>query len=220
MKKGREREGKTCRLCGGAPEEKVLTSGDARKHFCCAECGMINTEERYFLTREEEKKRYLLHENNPFDKAYRDFLMKAVSPALTYITREQEGLDYGAGPGPALSVILKEKGYKCADYDPFFFDVLPEKQVGFIFATEVIEHFFFPKEEVKKMRELLLPGGFLTLMTQRYSSLENFEKWYYARDDSHVAFYHKKTFDLICEKFGFKKLFDDGERVVILEKTS
>ena len=214
----RDKNKKICRLCGSDQTGDVLTGEDGRIHFLCGECLLINTEARYFLSKEEEKKRYLLHENSPQDKGYLNFLMQAVSPALRFLTKGMNGLDYGCGPGPAISVLLEERGYDCQNYDPFFFKDTPQKKPGFIFATEVIEHFFFPAEELGKLKELLEPGGILVLMTQRWKEKDTFSTWYYARDDSHVSFYHTKTFDFIAETFGLEKLFDDGERVVIFKK--
>ena len=214
------KERKICRLCGSDSKKDLLTSRDGRRHFLCEECFLINTEKRYFLSGDEEKKRYLLHENDPEDQRYRDFLMQAISPALSFIEKRTTGLDYGCGPGPAISVILKEKGYNCLDYDPYFFKSIPLGKFEFIFATEVIEHFFSPADDVLKMKELLSPGGVMVLMTQRWKEKSSFGSWHYAADDSHVSFYHSKTFDFIADKFGLEKLFDDGERVVILRKPS
>lgn len=214
------KEKKICRLCcSDKKEESSIKGADGRKHFICGKCALINTERQHFLPPGEEKKRYQLHKNDPGDLRYRDFLMKAIAPALPFIKKENKGLDYGCGPGPAISVILGEKGYKCVNYDPFFFGNFPDGQTfDFIFATEVLEHFYYPGKEIKKIRKLLVPEGVLVLMTHRWTTKEHFEKWHYAADDSHVAFYHSRTFDFICEHFGFNKLFDDGRRVAVLRR--
>jgi hypothetical protein len=44
------------------------------------------------------------------------------------------GLDYGCGPGPTLSSMFREKGFKMADYDLFF------KPVAFIDELQVNSH--------------------------------------------------------------------------------
>jgi hypothetical protein len=56
------------------------------------------------------------------------------------------------------------------------------------------------------------------VMTQRWRDLAHFSKWYYARDATHVSFYHARTFDFLCRVFGFSRIFDDDDRVVILRK--
>jgi len=46
-------------------------------------------------------------------------VVEELSPLLGD-NHDLHGLDYGCGPGPTLSVMLREKGFKMADYDPFF----------------------------------------------------------------------------------------------------
>jgi hypothetical protein len=55
-------------------------------------------------------------------------------------------------------------------------------------------------------------------MTERWSDKENFNIWYYTIDPAHEAFYHNQTFDYICSKYAFERLYDDGNRVLILRK--
>ena len=40
-------------------------------------------------------------------------------PLIERIKLNSIGLDYGCGPGPALSLMLREKGYQMFNYDPF-----------------------------------------------------------------------------------------------------
>jgi hypothetical protein len=208
-----------CRLCFYDSKRNFLSGPDGRIHDLCGKCFLISAREEDFLSFSEEKKRYALHRNSPHDEGYRNFLMQAVNPALGFLRRDMRGLDYGCGPGPALSVILKEKGFDCHDYDPFFFPEIPPGKFDFIFATETAEHFFFPGKEFCRIKELLNFRGVLVVMTQRWITEEKFSTWHYARDFTHVAFYHSRTFDFMASAFGFEKLFDDGEKVVIFSKT-
>jgi hypothetical protein len=128
------------------------------------------------------------------------------------------GLDYGCGPTPTLGGLLKAHGLHCENYDPYFFPAFPGKQFGYIFATEVVEHFFNPGDEFKQLSELLIPGGILTIMTEPWVSVEGFAEWHYATDITHVCFYHAKTIEYICTRYGFETLNKDTPRVTVLRK--
>lgn len=129
------------------------------------------------------------------------------------------GLDYGCGPEPSLSILLERDGIQCENYDPFFYPVLPQKKYDFVFSTETAEHFFHLRQELLKIRKLLKPGGVFTMMTEVWQDEYDFSEWYYAKDFTHVSFYHMNTIDSICNLFGFELLFSDGKRVFCLRKT-
>ena len=71
------------------------------------------------------------------------------------------------------------------------------RKFNFITCTEVIEHFFNPYKEFKKIDCILAKNSFLAVMTTFIPDNEKFENWYYRRDPTHVVFYNKKTFDFI-----------------------
>jgi hypothetical protein len=57
--------------------------------------------------------------------------------------------------------MLEEKGHSLTLYDPFFkpnTNAL-KRNYDFVFATEVIEHFFHPALEFQRLRALTKPGG-------------------------------------------------------------
>ena len=56
------------------------------------------------------------------------------------------GLDYGAGPGPALAAMIEEDGYSAALYDPLFHpdEAVLSDSYDFITCTETVEHFATP----------------------------------------------------------------------------
>ncbi|MBF8963734.1 class I SAM-dependent methyltransferase [Pontibacter sp. FD36] len=168
---------------------------------------------------ELEKAHYLLHENKIGNKGYVEFLNKAILPTLPYLRAGMRGLDFGCGPGPTLSVLLRNRGFVMDDYDPFFFPELKTAQAyDFVFATECFEHFFAPATEVHRIRQLLKPNGTLTVMTAHWQEPSDLPAWYYARDPTHVAFYHRHTFDWIARHYGFEIVYTDNNRVIILRK--
>jgi SAM-dependent methyltransferase len=167
---------------------------------------------------EQEKNRYLTHINGIDQPGYVKFLNRAIEPSLNFLTKEMIGLDFGCGYAPTLSKILKSHDIKCEDYDPIFFKTNLKNSYDFIFSTEVFEHFFYPNKEIKMLNALLKNGGYLIVMTERWTSLSKFNDWYYTKDPTHVSFYHNQTFRFICQQFSFDVKFDDGNRVIILKK--
>lgn len=209
-----------CRLCKSTSGLLSVRGIDDRSYYFCKKCHLINVDKKHLPNKQTEKERYLMHQNGIQYEGYVNSLRLAVNPALNFIKRGMVGLDYGCGPVPTLSKLLNIKGYACEDYDPFFMKHDLCRKFGVIFSTEVFEHFFYPDKEIRKILSLLNEDGILVIMTERWKNVDHFSKWGYARDISHVCFYHSRTFSYICEKFVFKKLFDDGQRVVILKNVN
>ena len=191
---------------------------DKRVYYQCENCHLISVDQKHLLDKASEKARYATHQNGIQHEGYVEFLSQAIEPALEFIAKEMTGLDYGCGPGPTLSVLLERAGYSCEDFDPFFVKHELNKKFGFIFSTEVFEHFFYPKKDIQRIHALLEDEGILIVMTDRWSNLKDFSSWSYPNDSCHVCFYHTKTFSYICEQFGFKIVFDDGQKVIVLKK--
>jgi SAM-dependent methyltransferase len=206
-----------CRLCQSEDVSITKNSVDERVYFLCNDCHLISVDGKYFPGREEEKKRYLTHQNGVQFEGYVRFLHQAIDPALEFLRKDMTGLDYGCGHAPTLSRLLEQNGYQCEDYDPLFVDHKLDKKFDFIFSTEVFEHFFYPGKEIEKIKKLLKNDGLLIVMTERWKDVDHFSKWCYTRDLTHVSFFHSGTFDFLCSHFGFRRIFDDKERVIILQ---
>lgn len=207
-----------CRLCGHSGVFKRLISPLGSYYRLCENCKLIFVESQYLPDPEVEKQRYLTHQNSPTIPGYVQFLSQAVTPTLPFLKKGMSGLDFGCGPGPALRTILKKEGLDCSNYDPIFFPGLPEKQFDFIFATETLEHFRDPRIEMKRIHALLKPCGVFTLMTEFWTDKIPFSTWYYAKDFTHISFYHQETIRTICDWLGFELLFSDHSRIAILRK--
>ena len=63
-------------------------------------------------------------------------------------------------------------------------------------------------------------GAFLSIMTDFHHGLKNMQKWYYSVDPTHVTFYSIKTIHWIANYFNLELIHTDGERVVVLKKSS
>jgi len=207
-----------CPLCFNKDPLSLTRGPDARAYRACNVCRLIFAEPQHHPSEKSEKDRYLTHENGIRHPGYVNFLKQAIVPALPFLNKGMHGLDFGCGPIPTLSIILKRMGFACDDYDPLFFPGIPGKEYDFIFATESFEHFFYPAKEIRRIKDLLKPGGLLIVMTETWKSTEAFVNWNYARDFTHVCFFHSTTFDFIAKTFGFDIQVCHHERVWLLKK--
>lgn len=205
-----------CTLCGSGT---VLFHRFRKKQYHrCTGCRSILMNPRFYLSREDEKKRYEEHNNDVEDPGYQRFVAPIVAKVTEKFKPENPGLDYGAGPGPVITKLLRDKGYRVELYDPFFWDNAPalDRTYDYIACCEVIEHFHSPRQEFALLRSLLKTGGSLYCMTEIYSDDLNFEEWYYKNDPTHVFFYHRRALEIIQSRFDFKGLTIDG-RLIHLE---
>ena len=207
-----------CPLCLVAGQTTPLRGADHRRYYLCGNCSLIFADPQHHLSLAQQKTFYLNHENSIDNPGYVDFLDRIVQPMLSRLDRGMRGLDYGCGPGPTLSPLLQRHGIVCEIYDPLFADLPLQPPYDFIFATECFEHFQRPAVEIRRLSSLLKPGGLLGLMTERWTTPERFADWYYTRDPTHVCFYHARTFDFICHRFGFSPVWMDHNRVAILRR--
>ncbi len=190
-----------------------------RTYLCCPTCTLIFVPEKYWLSREDEKITYDLHENNAKDKGYRQFLSRLSTPLLARLPAKQKGLDFGCGPGPTLSTIFIEQGHQMDLYDPYYCNdpAVFERKYDFICATEVMEHLSAPHRQLAAVFKMLKPGGWLGVMTKLVTDKQAFSSWHYIRDLTHICFYSQSTFRYLAQQFNAKLYFvvDD---VVLLKK--
>lgn len=205
-----------CPLCKSLSQN--FFKNKLRSYQRCNNCHSIFLESKYYLSQTDEKKRYLEHNNDVTNIGYQNFVKPVVDKVKELKSSSQIGLDFGAGPGPILSYLLKETGYNVETYDPFFFPnhSLLEKKYDYIMASEVAEHFFNPFEEFTKLKQMLKEEGILFIYTDLYFEGLDFSSWYYKNDPTHVFFYSKDTFHWIQKTIGFRSLKLEG-RLVILE---
>ena len=207
-----------CPLCYSDSFHPEIEGPKGRLFHLCENCKLVFEEKSNRPNRDEEKDRYLEHNNSIHQKGYVKHLNQAIKPALKYLEPDFHGLDYGCGPTPTLNKLLEQEGFACVFYDPIFFPEYPLGTYNFIFATECFEHFFRPAHELQKLRDLLKSGGILVVMTQLWKNQNRFKSWRYAYDPTHVVFYHEQTFRFIAAHFGFEILKIEKNRVVIMQK--
>lgn len=205
-----------CPLCLGRQISTKLIKPSKEIYWDCSECGMVFLDKAFLPSQSAEKGHYMTHNNDVNDIRYQKFVSPIVDYVLGNLSNEKEGLDYGAGPGPVISYLLRQKEYSMTLYDPFFCDdkSVLNKQYDFIISCEVIEHFHSPREEFEKLQGLLKKNGSLIVMTEVYKDSIDFNTWYYHRDPTHVCFYRESTFEWIKNHFFLERRETDSKAVV------
>jgi len=207
-----------CPLCSGKSIADYY-SDQRRNYFQCHLCWLVFVPPCQHLLPEQEKSHYDLHQNNPDDLGYRQFLSRLAQPLMTQLVPGMSGLDFGSGPGPTLSVMLEEAGFDMAIYDIFYADdkAVLQADYDFITATEVVEHLSQPGEVLEHLWSKIKSGGWLGLMTKMVLDKTAFSRWHYKNDQTHICFYSRETFEYLSKKWGASVQFPAND-VVLMKK--
>ena len=208
-----------CQICY-SNDTKICAKILSKTYWECKTCFAKFLDVSHYLSAKDEYAHYCTHQNEIYDPRYRKFLSKLVIPLKRVLTNQKFGLDYGCGPGPALSIMLDECGFEMSKYDPFFFpdNKILSKKFDFITSSETVEHFFNPNAEFIRLDKMLKTNGIIAIMTNFLTEDLNFEDWYYRKDPTHVVFYSKTTFETISKQRGWKVHFP-ATNVVFFEKS-
>ncbi len=192
-----------------------------RKYWRCKHCSATFLDSAQLPAKADERREYSLHQNDPTDSGYRQFLNRLVLPLKEHLGNNLVGLDYGCGPGSAMPLLFSDSGHEIILYDPIFYPDRSKlgRKYDFIVCTEVVEHFHNPFEEFQQLDSLLVPGGWLGLLTCFQTDDQQFEQWHYRRDPTHVVFYRRETFDIISHRFHWEHTIPEKD-VVIIRKVS
>ena len=207
-----------CPLCN-ATDATAFHHDRRREYWQCRNCALVFVPPHDHLSAGEEKAEYDLHRNAIDDPGYRRFLSRVADPLLSKLAPGALGLDFGCGPGPALACMLEEAGCAMRLYDVFYFpdaSVL-EREYDFITATEVVEHLHQPGEELTRLWGMIVPGGYLGLMTKLVIDAPAFSRWHYKDDPTHVCFFSEATLAWWARQAG-ADLERIGADVAILRK--
>jgi len=194
----------TCPVCENGELGRFQQVRGTLYHRCPV-CEATVMDARHWLTPEQERAVYDLHDNDPDDPGYRRFLSKLTTPLLDRLPDGAHGLDFGCGPGPALARMMEEAGMTVSLYDPFFYpEPAPlEQRYDFVTCTEVVEHLHRSGAVFRQLDRLIKPGGWLGVMTCFQTEDSKFANWHYRRDPTHVVFYRKETMAWLAEKLGW-----------------
>jgi len=207
-----------CPLCC-APGVSKFFAGKQRDYLHCPVCGLVFVPPTQFLSAEEEKKRYDLHQNSPDDDGYRRFLGRLFIPLKQRLERGSSGLDFGSGPEPTLSLMLEDAGHPMAIFDLFYNNVPAalNEQYDFITTTEVVEHLREPRRELDRLWACLKRGGWLGIMTKFAVDRTAFPRWYYKDDPTHICFFSRSAFAFLAAAWNADLIIPEDD-VVLIQK--
>lgn len=211
-------EAHICPLCSAASVSEFCRDR-RRDYFRCRICYLVFVPPAQYLSAQDEKAEYDLHRNHPNDPGYRRFLSRLFRPLQANLIPGSQGLDFGCGPGPALSLMFEAAGHRMTLYDPFYArqPAVLESRYDFITASEVVEHLHHPGQELDRLWGILEPGGSLGLMTKLVVDRAAFARWHYKNDPSHVCFFSRPTFTWLADKWQAELAFV-GKDVMLFHK--
>ncbi len=210
-----------CPLCSNKQTTLHYQNSD-RDFLKCSVCALVFVPAKFHLKPCEEKAIYDQHRNNPNDSGYRGFLNKLVAPLISNLNQYNfsaaaNGLDFGSGPGPTLSIMLNEMGYNVSNYDIYYaneFSVL-NKKYDFITSTEVWEHLSQPKEIINKLFQLGKDRFVLGIMTKRLPNTP-FENWHYIKDPTHITFFADQTLKFIAQEYSCELQMPENDTALFI----
>ena len=212
-----------CPLCGER-EIGYYHRDRRRDYWQCQTCQLVFVPPAQRLDAEAEKAQYDLHNNDAEDEGYRRFLNRLCAPLSQRLKEAAidgaQGLDFGSGPGPTLHRMMIERGFECEHYDVFYHpdDCVFDKRYHFMTSTEVVEHLYHPGEVLNRLWDLLLPEGYLGLMTKRVIDLNAFKTWHYKNDPTHVCFFSEATFHWLAQQWHAEYELIDKDVVIFKKK--
>ncbi len=196
---------------------------ESQRFYRCPVCGFIRRDPHSMLDEEQERNRYLLHENTLTNKGYVEYLNRFIDQQVLPNLRESDPkiLDFGSGPLPVLSDLLKARGYDVNSYDKYFStdESYKEDRYDLILLLEVIEHVLDPYSVLSGLVEIMKPGAKIILQTLLVDDRINqeFGTWWYKEDMTHISFYTKESFEILARHLGLT-VGDCGKNVMIFLK--
>ncbi len=207
-----------CPLCSGR-DQLPYHQDRYRSYWLCNECALVFVPPNERPDIIAEKAEYDKHDNQLDDENYRAFLARLAEPLLERVAPGSIGLDFGSGPGPLLASMLRQAGMRVRTYDVFYD---PDASVwyqnyDFITCTEVVEHLHNPGREFSRLFEVLVPNGWLGIMTKRVIDREAFADWHYIRDLTHVCFFSEDSLQWLANHHNARMILP-AEDVVLFQK--
>ena len=186
---------------------------------------MIFVPEPFHISLEDEIDRYLEHENSLQNEGYVNMFKDKINIMRNVCPKIYKVLDYGCGYEPVLKTLLSRESLQVDGYDPNFFKKgQTRKDYDLVISTETFEHFREPRKEIERILELLTEFGYMAIMTRFYPSENNgpsyhrFEKWYFKRDPSHIAFFTDEAFAWIAQTHEMEIIFNNHKDFVIFRQ--
>lgn len=213
----------SCIICGKMTHSFEHPKSHIMFHQCSS-CEVIYKDTRHYPIKTQELKTYADHNNSIDDLKYVNYLNNFIDSAVLPFKKEGSLLDFGSGPVPVLSSLLKQIGTFTVDIFDLHYakkEVYKGKLYDVITSTEVIEHLKNPVETMRMLKSHLKPGGILSIMTLfRPKDIQQFLDWFYIRDVTHLVFYTSHTLKVIAEMIGMECIDTNDYRYAVLQNKS
>jgi hypothetical protein len=210
-----------CSLCKSTLKINNIDE-KGRIYHICDTCGLIQLDKKMHILKNEEKQRYMLHDNSADNEGYLKYLHKIIKVSLKpFLEHGDYILDFGCGPEKTWSKILEGLGYHVSTFDPYFDNNIKwlKKIFNAITAIEVFEHLASPANELESLSSSIRRGGYLILRTMLHKeNWEIFNKWWYKEDPTHISFYSKTTINYICKRWNFRLIQITDNCEIVLKK--
>ncbi len=207
-----------CRLCQ-SESCSPFCSDKSRSYIRCNDCQLIFVPPEAFITADEEKKRYALHDNTPDNIEYVHYLKNVAEELHRIPLTSPKVLDYGSGPEKVLTDILLKKGVDCTAFDPLY-DIVFEIEnniFDIVILCEVVEHMRDIRKEAALIKTILKPQGYVMIRTELFREGVDFVNWWYLRDPTHINFFSKASMQRFGEKLGRKIFYSNDKNIFILK---
>ena len=212
---------KKCKVCSSLTT-KIVDPKTEKIYHKCLFCNYIFLDENFYVDETKEKQHYDKHNNN-FDSLgyvamFEDLIREFIDPSKQNI---KTALDFGCGRGEVLPILLEKNSILCDRYDLFYFPqkIYIDKKYDLMVSTEVFEHLQNPLEVFEELLTHLKDGGYLLLMSATPpDSDEEFFKWWYIRDITHIGFFTIKTFEYFASKFHLKIVKYNSKNIILFQK--
>lgn len=199
-----------CKICNSNTEkifEKIILQKYQSNYHKCSNCGFVQTDEPIWL-----KEAYqsaitsldigMISRNNNLKTECIQIINSCFPEAKIF-------LDYAGGYGMFVR-LMRDSGFDFYRQDDYcenifanHFDIKNTqiKKFDIVTAFEVLEHFETPLTEIEKIFNFSDSVIFSTeIVPESNQEIENW--WYIAQETGqHIAFYTKKSMELIAEKF-------------------
>ncbi|MCK4737427.1 MAG: class I SAM-dependent methyltransferase [Sulfurimonas sp.] len=210
-----------CKICNGNTTA-ITDEKKQKKYYTCLTCEYIFLDKLFYIDDKAEKKHYDKHHNTfeslGYVKMFEELIDEFVIPQTQNI---KTALDFGCGEGEVLPILLEKYGVTCDRYDLFYFPekIYENKKYDLITSTEVFEHLTNPLSMLKKLLSHVNKDGFLLLMSAFHpNDDEEFLKWWYIRDITHIGFFNLVTFEYLAQELNLKIVKHNSKNSILLKK--
>lgn len=205
-----------CPICGS--ETIRLLKNKRRTFYRCASCFFAWADPASWPGEDVSRKRYDLHHNEGSE--YSDYLAKIIDRALFFAGHAERILDWGSGPKPLASQILRERGFEVFSYDPLFSAQMPPSSYFDLgLSIESAEHFKTPIDDFRTFTGAFKIGALALIHTHIAPADDKaFLEWWYTEDITHVSFYSEECFYVIGKKLSLEIVAIEERMRIVLRK--